>query len=46
VLLSINSLTRARLGYVAAVSEHNKAQIRLMVLLGPAACQGIGMGIK
>jgi outer membrane protein TolC len=46
VLLSINSLTRARLGYVAAVSELDKAQVRLMVLLGPGACQGPAMGLR
>jgi outer membrane protein TolC len=46
VLLSISSLTRARLGYVSAVSEHNKAQVRLMVLLGPGACQALGMAIR
>jgi outer membrane protein TolC len=42
VLLSISSLTRARLGYVAAVSEHDKAQVRLMVLLGAGSCRAFG----
>jgi outer membrane protein TolC len=46
VFLSISSLTRARLGYVSAVSDHNKAQVRLMVLLGPGACQAMGVGPK
>src|SRR5262249_49160935 len=36
VLLSITSLERAHFGYLMSVSAYNKAQIRLMMLLGPA----------
>ncbi len=43
VFLAIGTLSRARLGYVLAVSEHNKAQVRLMVLLGPGASRAMGV---
>jgi outer membrane protein TolC len=39
VLLSIINLERAHLGYVSAVSAYNKAEVRLMLLLGPCAVQ-------
>jgi outer membrane protein TolC len=39
VLLGIGSLGRAQMNYITAVGAYDKAQIRLMVLLGPAACK-------
>jgi outer membrane protein TolC len=39
VLMAAGSVGRAKASYLAAVSEHDKAQLRLMVLLGPAACR-------
>ena len=38
VLLAIGALSRAQMNYLNAVSAYDKAQLRLMVLLGPAAC--------
>jgi outer membrane protein TolC len=40
VLLSLASLARAQFGYLNAINSHDKAQLRLMLLLGPAACKG------
>jgi outer membrane protein TolC len=39
VLMAINALGRARFAYLTSISEYDKAQIRLMVLLGPGACR-------
>jgi outer membrane protein TolC len=38
-LLSIDAMARAQLAYLNAISSYDKAQLRLMVLLGPSACQ-------
>jgi outer membrane protein TolC len=40
VLLSLASLARAQFSYLNAINSYDKAQLRLMMLLGPAACQG------
>ena len=37
VLLGLQSLSMAQLSYVSAIQSHNKAQVRLLVLLGPGA---------
>ncbi len=37
-LLALNSVGRAQANYVSVLSAYDKAQIRLMVLLGPGAC--------
>jgi outer membrane protein TolC len=39
VLLAIHGLDTAHYNYLTAVNAYNKAQIRLLVLLGPAASQ-------
>jgi outer membrane protein TolC len=36
VMTAIRALEQAHLGYLAAVSAHNKAQVRLLLLVGPA----------
>jgi outer membrane protein TolC len=38
VLQSLRGLEAAHINYLQAIAAHNKAQIRLMLLLGPAAC--------
>src|SRR5262249_45082537 len=38
VLQSIRGLEAAHFGYLAAIAAYNKAQIRLLLLLGPSAC--------
>jgi outer membrane protein TolC len=38
-LLAHGAVARAQLNYLSALSAYNKAQIRLMVLLGPEACR-------
>jgi outer membrane protein TolC len=40
VLLGNGAVARAQLNYLSALSAYDKAQIRLMVLLGPEACHG------
>jgi outer membrane protein TolC len=37
-LLAYESLARAQMNYISAISSYDKAELRLMVLLGPAAC--------
>lgn len=38
VMQTIHALEAAHLGYLSSVSNYDKAQIRLMLLLGPSAC--------
>jgi hypothetical protein len=38
VLQSLRGLEVAHINYLQAIAAHNKAQIRLMLLLGPATC--------
>lgn len=38
VILSIQNLGRAQMNYINGISDFDKNQIRLMVLLGPACC--------
>src|SRR5262249_57357075 len=41
VLLSLQSLAIARVGYLTAVRSYDKAQLRLLILTGPGAgCAG------
>jgi outer membrane protein TolC len=44
VMLSLQSVARAQLDYLAAVREYDRAQLRLLVLLGPAAAAGCQNG--
>jgi outer membrane protein TolC len=37
-LLALQSLAKAKTSYIQAISAYDKAQLRLMVLLGPDAC--------
>jgi len=37
-LLALQSLAKAKASYIQAISSYDKAQLRLMVLLGPDAC--------
>jgi outer membrane protein TolC len=37
VLLSISALEQAHYDYITSITTHNKGQVRLMLLLGPAA---------
>ncbi len=39
VLQSMRGLEIAHSNYLQAIAAHNKAEIRLMLLLGPAACK-------
>jgi outer membrane protein TolC len=41
LLLAIEALARAQQNYLGAVNAYDKAQLRLMLLLGPAACKGV-----
>jgi outer membrane protein TolC len=43
VLLSLASLGRAQFSYLNAINAYDKAQLRLMMLLGPGACKGPGV---
>ena len=40
VMQTIHALEGAHLAYLNSVSDYDKAQIRLLLLLGPAACHG------
>ncbi len=40
VLLAIRGLEAAHYNYLTAINAYNKAQIRLLVLLGPTAAHG------
>jgi outer membrane protein TolC len=42
VLLALGSFGRAEFAYLNAINTYDKAQLRLMMLLGPAACKGHG----
>ena len=37
-LLALEALGRAQANYLGAISSYDKAQLRLMVLLGPDSC--------
>jgi outer membrane protein TolC len=39
-LLALGTLARARANYVSSIRDFDKAQLRLMMLLGPGACKG------
>jgi outer membrane protein TolC len=39
VLTGMHGLELAHINYLQAIAAHNKAQIRLMLMLGPAACK-------
>ncbi len=39
VLQSLRGLEMAHFNYISAVNAYNKAQVRLLLLLGPAACK-------
>jgi outer membrane protein TolC len=41
VLLSLGVVARAQLNYLLALSAYDKAQVRLLVLLGPGATAGV-----